>query len=133
MAGEKKYLNDVDDIPNIPNTNNIITPPQLTSDQDDYNPTGFGPGVFMRLDINSNNREITGLVAPAAGVNAVVAICNINASGDDLRFMNNDSGSAAANRFLLRDNSNKSIKPNETAIFWYDHVSTRWRPYNRVG
>ena len=111
---------------------NIITPPQLLADQDDYNPTGFSTCNMIRQDINGD-RVITGFVAPAAGVNRIFAITNLSTS-DNIKFKNNDSGSSAANRLLLRDNGpDKSIKENETAVFWYDHISSRYRPYNRIG
>ena len=111
----------------------IITPPTLTGNVDDYNPTGFSTCSIIRLDIDANNREITGFVAPAAGVNRIITVCNINAGMDDIKFKENNAGSVAANRILLRDNADKAIKANETAIFWYDHTSARWRPYNRIG
>lgn len=114
-------------------TETIITPATLTATANDYDPTGFSACNMIRQDIDANNRQITGIVAPSAGVNRTIRINNINAGGLDLRFQNNDAGSVAENRFLLRDDANKSIKPNETAIFWYDHSSNRWRPYNRIG
>lgn len=111
---------------------NIITPPQLLADQDDYNPTGFATCNMIRQDINGD-RVITGFIAPAAGVNRIFGINNLSGS-DNIKFKNNDSSSSAANRLLLRDDGpDKSIKENETAIFWYDHTSSRWRPYNRIG
>jgi len=124
-----------DDISNgvIPSAENQITPPVLTATANNYNPAGFSTANIVRQNINNNNREITGFVAPAVGVNRIFGISNINTSGDDIRFKHNDAGSVAANRILLRDDSQKSIKPNETALFWYDHTSSRWRPYNRVG
>jgi len=114
-------------------TDFIITPPTLTGNVNDYNPTGFSTCNMIRQDINANNREITGFAAPPAGVNRIITWSNINSGVFDIKFKENDSGSVAANRILLRDNADKSIKANETAIFWYDHVSTRWRPYNRIG
>lgn len=111
---------------------NIITPAQLLADQDDYNPTGFSTCQMIRQDINGD-RVITGFVAPPAGVDRIFAITNLSTS-DSIKFKNNDSSSAAANRLLLRDaGPDKSIKEQETAIFWYDHTSSRWRPYNRIG
>ena len=113
-------------------TTGIITPAQLNSDQDDYSPTGFSTCNLIRQDINGD-RVITGFVAPAAGVNRIFYISNLSGS-DNIKFKNNDSGSAAANRLLLRDNGpDKSIKENESAVFYYDHVSSRWRPYTRIG
>ena len=112
---------------------NIITPPTLTASVDNYSPTGFADSVLIRQDINLNNREITGFVAPPANQNRVIAVNNISTSGFDLRFGHNDAGSIAANRLLMRDDGNRSLKPNETAIFYYDHVQSRWKPYNRIG
>jgi len=114
-------------------TGTIITPATLTATTDDYSPTGFATCNMIRQDIDANNRQITGFVAPAAGISRIIRINNINTGGFDLRFQNNDAGSAVANRLLLRDDANKAIKPNETAIFWYDHTSSRWRAYNRIG
>ncbi len=114
-------------------TGNIITPAVLVVDTSDYNPTDFAIANMIRQDFTGNNLEISGMVAPGVGINRIVRICNINTSGEDLRFTNNDASSLAANRFLMRDGAQKSIKPNETGAFWYDHISLRWRPYNRVG
>ena len=111
----------------------IITPSEITSDVDDYNPTGFSTCVMIRQSISANIKAITGFLAPAAGVNRVVAVNNISSSGRDLKFKHNDSSSSAGNRLLMRDNADKTIRPNETALFWYDHTSSRWRPYNRIG
>ena len=113
-------------------TDNIITPPTLNSDQDDYNPAGFSTCNMIRQQINGD-RVITGFEAPPAGVNRIFAINNLSTSSN-IKFKNNDSSSSAANRLLLRDDGpDKSIKENETAVFWYDHTSSRYRPYNRIG
>jgi len=110
----------------------IITPAILNVDQDNYNPTGFSSCNMIRQDV-SGNRIITGFQAPAVGENKVFGINCISGS-DNIKFKNNDAGSIASNRLLLRDNAgDKTIKENETAIFWYDHISQRYRPYNRIG
>jgi hypothetical protein len=111
---------------------NIITPPTITSDTHNYNPTGFATADMIRLESNNSSHEITGFVAPSAGDNRIIRINNIS-THRDLKFAHNDSGSLAANRILLRDNRDKAIKENETAVFWYDHISSRWRPLNRIG
>jgi hypothetical protein len=112
---------------------NIISPGTLSSDVDNWSPTGYDDETdLIRINITSN-RDISGIVAPSPGVNRVLGVTNLNNSNDDIKFEHNDSGSLAANRFLLRDAADKTIKPNETAWFWYDHLSSRWRPFNRVG
>jgi len=113
--------------------NNIVTAPNLTTDEDDFAPAGYATASIIRIDTNNNNNEIRGFPAPSAGVNRVIGWCNINGASADIRFVHNAGTSIAANRILLRDNANKSIKPNETAWFWYDHIDSRWRPYNRIG
>lgn len=114
-------------------TGDIITPPSLGNAVNDYSPVGFDTANMIRQAVDENNTEITGMEAPQIGVNRVVMINNISVAGNDLRFTHNDAASVAENRFLMRDNGQRSIRPNETASFWYDHISERWRPYNRVG
>ena len=114
-------------------TGPIITPPILLGNVDDYNPTGFGTCNLIRQEIDSNNLQISGFLAPSAGLNRIVYITNISGAGNDLKFMHNNAGSLAANRILLRDNGDRTIRPNETAAFYYDHVQTRWISFNRIG
>jgi hypothetical protein len=111
---------------------NIITPPTITGDTHNYNPTGFSTADMIRLESTDSIYEITGFLAPSAGDNRIIRINNISGN-KDLKFAHNNSGSLAANRILMRDNRDKAIKENETAIFWYDHISNRWRPLNRIG
>ena len=111
----------------------IVTPPALTADVDDYEPDGFVSIGIIRQDLDANNRSISGFPAPEENDSRIIGVCNISTSGFDLKFFHNDSGSIDINRLLLRDDANKSIKPNETAWFWYDHIVNRWRPYNRIG
>jgi len=113
-------------------TGSIITPPVLTGTANNYNPTGFATANMIRQDVNANNRQITGFIAPPLGVNRIIYINNINTSSDDIRFLNNSILSNAQNRILLRDNGSRSLRPNQTAVFWYDHTSQRWKTLNRM-
>lgn len=113
-------------------TGTVITPAILTATTNNYNPTGFANANMIRQDIDANNRIISGFVAPPAGQNRIIYINNINPNFD-IRFPNNSVLSTAANRILLRDGNQRSLQPNETAAFWYDHISQRWRVFNRVG
>jgi len=112
----------------------ILDVATLTATVDDWSPAGFDADTdLIRVDVNANNRQITGIIAPAVGVNRILGVNNTNGASFDIRFMHNNGSSLAQNRFLLRDNGNKAIKPNETAWFWYDHSVQRWKPFNRVG
>jgi len=108
----------------------------LNSDQDDWNPTGLQDAGLIRITINGD-RTLSGMVAPPAGVNKIIALASVTTNDDNLKIRNNDSSSTAANRFLVRDNGGgsqeKNIKEGETGYFWYDHLSERWRPLNRIG
>ena len=113
---------------------NVITVPTLTGNVNNWSPIGFDDSVdLIRVDVNANNRQITGLEAPSPGINKVVGIKNISTSGNDIRFAHNSNNSIAANRFLCRDNTRKSIKPNEIALWFYDHIVQRYTPFNRIG
>jgi len=115
---------------------NIITPAQLTGDADDYSPTGLATCNLIRQDI-STNIELSGLVAPAAGVNKVIWFCSITTGNFNLRFMHNSVSSSAGNKFFLRDNADKDLKEGETSGLWYDHLGDSgngcWRPLTRLG
>jgi len=84
-----------------------------------------------RVDPDATGHEISGILAPPTGVNRVIHISNVHVT-NDIKFMDDNSGTAA-NGILLRDSADKSIKGNETASFWYDHVVSKWKVFNRVG
>ena len=115
---------------------NIITPSQLTGDTDNYNPTGLATCNVIRQDISSSI-ELSGLTAPASGVNKVIWFCSITTGNYNLKFMHNSGSSSAGNKFFLRDNNNKDLKEGETAGLWYDHLGDSgngcWRPLTRLG
>ena len=114
-------------------TGGIITPTQLTANVEDYNPTGFSTANMIRLDVDANNRGIGGFLAPPAGINRIIHVNNINASGFDTKYFFESAGSAAINRILPRDGADRATKPNDTSSFWYDHIKQRWIPFNRIG
>jgi len=118
----------------------INTPAQLTANVDDYAPVDdvdptitFAISNIIRQDLDQSLRSISGFVAPPAGIERMIKIGNLNNTTFDLRFLHDNAGSLVANRLLLRDAANKDLHPNETAGFWYDHVSSRWRVLTRVG
>lgn len=109
---------------------NIITPSTIIADQDDYNPTGFSTANMMRLNL-AGDRVITGFEAPPVGVDRIFYFQNI--SNSKLKLKNNDSSSTAENRILNKDYGEKTFKKGEGGAYWYDHTSSRWRPYTRIG
>ena len=110
----------------------ILTPPSLSSDQDNYNPTGFSTANMLRLNPTSDI-EISGFLAPPAGVNRIISLNNITTNGKKIKLLHNDSGSLAANRILNRDENDRTLKANDGGSLWYDHTDSRWRSYTRIG
>jgi len=94
-------------------------------------PTIHNVTNVYRVAPTAANHQISGILAPPSGVNRVIHISNVDTT-DDIEFMD-DNSSVAADGILLRDSANKKIKGNETASFWYDHVISRWKVFNRVG
>jgi hypothetical protein len=114
-------------ITQITGTQLTLTLPGTTND---FNPTGFLNCNYLRLDMLFD-RDFTGFIAPPAGVERIIR--GVNVSDKKIKFKNNDSASLAANRLLLRDYSNKDCRKGEPFAFKYDHISSRWRPFVRIG
>ena len=95
-------------------------------DIDNYN---LGTSNVHFIDPDAHDRDFTGMVAPPAGVNRIVAIIN---SGTDkkLKFKDNDSASTAANRMLLADESDFDLNKGGSAQFIYNHDINRWTTYS---
>ena len=100
----------------------VITPSQITADQDDYSPTGFSTCAVMRLSSDAV-RAVTGLSGGKDG--RLVKVYNV---GDYTITLNDeDSSSVAANRFTCPGSSNFTIQEAGYAELWYDDTSSRWR------
>jgi hypothetical protein len=95
-------------------------------DIDNYN---LGTSNVHFIDPDNQDRDFTGMGAPPAGVNRIVAIIN---SGTDkkLKFKNNDSASTAANRMLLADESDFDLTQGASLQMIYNHNVSRWTTYS---
>jgi len=100
----------------------------VTANEDDYNPTGFATTNLLELNPTGGDRDITGFIAPTAGVFRIITIVNVSA-GNKIKFKNNNSNSSAANRLLLRDNGDKDLKKQDACRFYYDHTDSKWRNF----
>lgn len=101
----------------------IITPTQISSDQNDYNPSGLATASTLRLS-SDISRAITGIVASTQG--KILVLENVGAS--DITLTNASASSAASNRFLF--STNKTIPANTTLVVYYDQTSARWRDFS---
>ena len=98
----------------------VITPTQITSTQNDYSPTGLATATVLRLS-SDTIRSVTGLAGGASG--RVLVIWNAGNFG--IRFLKENVGSTAANRFSTT--ANLTLLPGGSMLIQYDAVSARWR------
>jgi hypothetical protein len=98
----------------------IISPPQITANQNDYNPTGVAIASVLQLSSDAS-RNITGLAGGAEG--RVVSLVNIG--GQPIVLADESTSSSAANRFAL--GANLTVAAKQAAMLRYDGAATRWR------
>ena len=103
-----------------------ISPAQITSNQNDYAPTGLATASTLRLSTDAS-RDITGLTGGADG--RIIIIANIGSY--PIVLINSSVSSSAANRFLLF--SDTTINSNQDVIMQYDSTSSRWRLIGGTG
>lgn len=103
-----------------------LTPAQITSNQNNYAPTGHATAFAFRLSTDAD-RSITGLAGGSPG--RFVLLQNIGAAPISLE--NEDAASTAANRFQL-GNSDIFMLPGEAILLRYDGTSQRWRSVSSV-
>lgn len=87
---------------------------------------------LIRIDTSVNDVYVTGIVAPSSGVNRIIHLSNAD-NTNDIYFPDDSSSSTSINRLRLKDGVGKELKGNETASFWYDHIDSRWKVFNKVG
>ena len=110
----------------------VLAPTQITSNQNDYNPTGWVVGgevqvSFLVLDADGNY-NLTGLEAPVPAKRMRVTIFN-NSATQNLTFVNNSGSSDAENRFL--SNGNVTLNEKEAIDFIYSPLELRWIPVTK--
>lgn len=106
-----------------------VISPSLAADQDDWSPTGLDTATVIRLTNTSGGTiDITGLDASLVSSERAFLIL-INIGSDNVRLLDDDAGSAAANRFLTGAGGAGRITmiPNASVMLWYDATSARWR------
>jgi len=101
-----------------------LSPAQITSNQNDYNPTGLDFCTTLRLTTDQP-RRIGGLQGGYDG--RQIEIQNVNTiSGEGIIILNaEDTASTAANRFAI--DNDLIFEPGQGGIFTYDGTSQRWR------
>jgi hypothetical protein len=98
----------------------IISPPQITANQNDYNATGTATASVLQLSSDAS-RNITGLAGGAEG--RVVSLVNIGSQ--PIVLADESTSSSAANRFAL--GANLTVAAKQAAMLRYDGAAARWR------
>jgi len=98
-----------------------ITPTQITSNQDNYSPTGFSTATIIRLSSDAS-RNITGLAAGTDG--DMLILMNV---GTNPIVLKHDVTSTAANRFYCPNDEDLTLPKNSFCFAFYDGTSSRWR------
>jgi hypothetical protein len=101
-------------------TAGIINPSSLSSDQNDYNPTGLVNATVIRLT-STTVVNINGIVGGSNGR----ILTTVNKGSFNIILTHENTGSTASNRFAL-DGQNVVLLPGQTCSFRYDSVLTRW-------
>jgi hypothetical protein len=102
-----------------------ITPTQITSNQDDYAPTGNATASVFRLSSDAS-RDITGIANGADG--RVLLLMNVGSFDIVLK---NDTTSTAANRFLF--GTDHTLSAGQAIALIYDATATRWKALHTTG
>lgn len=102
-----------------------ITPAEITSDQDDYNPTDLDISSTLRLS-SDDSWNITGLQGGADG--RLLLIHNVGSN--DIVLKDEDANSTVANRFALV--GDLTLRTKESVILQYDSTSSRWRAFEDI-
>lgn len=102
---------------------NVISPSQITSDQDDYAPTGYGTADVIRLNLDTGGRAITGLNSSSSFDGEEKDIINTTGNYGYLPVEHPDS--TASYRFA--GEVDHVIGPYGTIRIRRDGTSSRWR------
>lgn len=100
----------------------VISPAQITADQNDYNPTNAANATFWRINSDAQ-RSITGIVSGKSGQRIILA----NVGSFDILLSNQSASSAAANRIITGTGAAITLSADTQRELWYDPTTSRWR------
>lgn len=104
----------------------VLSPSQITANQNNYNPSGAGSASVLRIDTDAS-REITGFGFPVAYKTILV----VNAGSNPSVFKNESASSTAENRFAF--GADLTLATQQAVMMWYDPTSSRWRLVGGAG
>lgn len=102
----------------------VITPAQITADQDNYAPTGWADATLVRLSGDNGIRAIHGFSAETSGEVKVLA----NVGSYPLYLAPEHASSTAANRIQYFEEV--FLMPGQSCQIYYDGTASRWVPFD---
>lgn len=100
-----------------------VQPPQLTANQNDYEPLGFGRALVVRLTADVA-RSITGL--KSAGEPHMRLVILVNAGTPTITLVHNSGSSSGSNRFRLPGGANLALTQNSAVLLLYFTPDSAW-------
>lgn len=104
----------------------VISPSQITANQNDYNPTGITAASVLQLSSDAA-RSISGIAGGAEG--RVLTILNVGSQ--PINLLDENTASSSANRLTL--GSDLALAGKQAAILRYDGTASRWYALARPG
>lgn len=98
----------------------VISPAQITANQNDYAPAGLATATTLRISTDAT-RNITGMVDAREGTIKTI----INVGSNPIVLKNADAGSTAANRFDF--GADITLAGKQSATLRYDATDSRWK------
>jgi len=108
------------DLPSWLTLSGVVSPSQITGNQNNYSPTGLANASTLRLTTDAS-RTLTGLAGGAKGRVMIVE----NVAANPIVLANQSASSTAANRFLL--GADVAIPADRSVVLRYDATTSRWR------
>ena len=99
----------------------VISPSEITADQDDYNPTDWDTATVIRLDFDANGHAITSFDAETTGEEKTL----VNSTGFYAYIPSEHPDGTAANR--VAGEQDHVLEPYGSIRMIYDGTSSRWR------
>lgn len=95
----------------------------MDSDKNNVDWDGYN---IINLTTSSQDRVITGIKAPASGVNRIIYVMN-NSSSFRIKLQGNSGSSTTNNRIVLRQNSSsRNLLQYQLCVIIYNHVLNKW-------
>jgi hypothetical protein len=98
----------------------VVSPAQITADQNDYNPAGLATASVLQISTDAA-RNVSGFASGAEGRCLTV----INVGSEPVTLLNESASSSASNRMAL--GGNLTISAKQAAILRYDGTAVRWQ------